>query len=111
MNRLSLIVGVAVVPLIVSGALADPSVRFTVSAASSVSTRRPFFRSRPGTLLWVFTLGVGVLTFALPYLPIAPLLGFTPLPVWVLAALAGLTAVYVLFAEITKKLFYRRLTW
>lgn len=24
---------------------------------------------------------------------------------------AGLTAVYVLFAEITKKLFYRRLTW
>ena len=76
-----------------------------------VRTRRPFFRSRPGTLLWVLTLGVGVLTFALPYLPIAPLLGFTPLPVWVLAALAGLTAVYVLFAEITKKLFYRRLTW
>ena len=32
-------------------------------------------------------------------------------PMRVLTTLAGLTAVYVLFAEITKKLFYRRLTW
>ncbi|MDI9627364.1 MAG: magnesium-translocating P-type ATPase [Acidobacteriota bacterium] len=76
-----------------------------------VRTRRPFFRSRPGTLLWVLTAGVGVLLFALPYLPIAQFLGFTPLPAWVLVALAGLTGVYVLFAEIAKKLFYQRLTW
>jgi Mg2+-importing ATPase len=74
-----------------------------------VRTRRPFFRSRPGTLLWTSTLAVGLLTLAIPYLPFGAVLGFTPLPIWVMAALVGLTGLYVLAAEIAKKFFYSRI--
>ncbi|HTO63464.1 MAG TPA: magnesium-translocating P-type ATPase, partial [Bradyrhizobium sp.] len=45
-----------------------------------VRTNRPFFRSRPGRLLWVSTLIVSLLTLAIPYLPGVEFLGFTPLP-------------------------------
>ncbi len=76
-----------------------------------VRTRRPFFRSRPGTLLWTTTLAVGLVTLAIPYLPNAHLLGFTPLPLWVTAALVALTGLYVIAAEITKKFFYAHTAW
>ncbi len=76
-----------------------------------VRTRKPFFRSRPGTLLWVSTLAVGVFTLALPYLPIAGFLGFTPLPLWLTAALVGITGLYVVAAEIAKKAFYAHTRW
>lgn len=72
-----------------------------------VRTRHPFFRSRPGTLLWTSTLVVGLVTLAVPYLPFSNLLGFTPLPLWVMAVLIALTAIYVVAAEIAKKFFYR----
>lgn len=76
-----------------------------------VRTRKPFFRSRPGTLLWVSTLAVGLATLALPYLPIATFLGFTPLPLWLTAALVGVTCLYVVAAEIAKKAFYAHTRW
>ena len=74
-----------------------------------VRTRRPFFRSTPGKLLWVITLVVGLVTLAIPYLPFADVLGFTPLPAWLMATLVGVTALYVLAAEIAKKIFFSRL--
>ncbi len=73
-----------------------------------VRTRRPFFRSRPGTLLWTSTLVVSLITLAVPYLPFGDILGFTPLPIWVMAALIGLTVLYVAAAEVAKKFFYAR---
>ncbi len=73
-----------------------------------VRTRRPFFRSRPGTLLWTSTLAVSLIAIALPYLPFTGFLGFTPLPLWVTAALIAFTALYVLATEIAKKFFYAR---
>ena len=76
-----------------------------------VRTRKPFFRSRPGTLLWVSTLAVALLTLALPYLPIAAFLGFTPLPLWLTASLVGITGLYVVAAETAKKHFYARTAW
>ena len=63
-----------------------------------VRTRRPFFRSRPGTLLWTSTLAVSLVTLAVPYLPFGQFLGFTPLPAWVMAALVTLTGLYVIAA-------------
>lgn len=74
-----------------------------------VRTRRPFFRSRPGRLLWMITLAVSLVTLALPYLPISSFLGFVPLPLWVMIALVILTSVYVVVAELAKKSFYARL--
>lgn len=71
-----------------------------------VRTRQPFYRSRPGRLLWVATLVVSVATLAMPYLPFSPLLGFTPLPAWVMATLLVLTGLYVVAAEVAKKYFY-----
>ncbi len=71
-----------------------------------VRTRRPFFRSRPGMLLWTSTLAISLLTLALPYLPFANFLGFTPLPAWMMLALITLTGLYVVAAEIAKKYFY-----
>jgi Mg2+-importing ATPase len=73
-----------------------------------VRTRRPFFRSRPGTLLWTSTLAVSLVTLAIPYLPFGGVLGFTPLPLWVMAALVALTGLYVAAAEMAKKFFYAR---
>jgi Mg2+-importing ATPase len=73
-----------------------------------VRTRRPFFRSRPGTLLWTSTLAVSLVTLAIPYLPFGGFLGFTPLPLWVMAALITFTGLYVVAAEMAKKFFYSR---
>jgi Mg2+-importing ATPase len=73
-----------------------------------VRTRRPFYRSRPGRLLWRSTLAVAIVTLALPYLPFGGLLGFTPLPPAVIALLLGITVLYVAAAEVAKRVFYAR---
>jgi Mg2+-importing ATPase len=72
-----------------------------------IRTRKPFFRSKPGRWLWISTLVVAGLTLAIPYLPYSSLLGFTPLPLWLMAILLGITALYVLAAELAKRFFYR----
>ena len=54
-----------------------------------VRTRRPFYRSRPGRPLLIATLVVVGLTLLLPYSPLAPLLGFVPLPPVFLVALGS----------------------
>ena len=82
-----------------------------LAVALVVRTRKPFYRSRPGTLLWMSTLAVGLLTLVLPYLPVAPFLGFTPLPLWLTAALVAITGLYVVAAEAAKKFFYARNQW
>jgi Mg2+-importing ATPase len=73
-----------------------------------VRTQRPFFESRPGTLLLWSTLAVVALAVAIPFLPGARLLGFVPLPLAVLATLAVITALYVTATELAKKRFYRK---
>jgi Mg2+-importing ATPase len=73
-----------------------------------VRTRRPFFRSRPGKLLWVSTLALVPIAFALPYAPFAGVLGFVPLPGSIVAVVAGITGLYVAATELQKRWFYRR---
>jgi Mg2+-importing ATPase len=72
-----------------------------------VRTRRPFLRSRPANLLLVMTLILMVVTPVIPYLPFAEALGFVPIPPILLAVLLGITVLYVLAAEMTKRWFYR----
>jgi len=43
----------------------------------------------------------------LPFLPFAPLLGLTPLPLFFLPLLALIVAMYIVSAEVAKRLFYR----
>jgi len=72
-----------------------------------VRSRRPFFRSRPGTrLLWA-TLGVVAATLVLPFLPFAHLLGLTPLPPVFLGLVAVIVAMYIVSGEFAKRAFYR----
>ena len=73
-----------------------------------VRTRRPFWRSRPGDLLLWSSVAVVALTFAIPYLPGASLIGFTPLPATVMLSLAAVVVLYVASTEILKASFYRR---
>ena len=73
-----------------------------------VRTRRPFFMSRPGRHLLVATVLVVAATLALPYTPLAAVLGFTPLPVRYLPVLGTIVACYIGAAELTKRVFYRR---
>ncbi|MDX2006794.1 MAG: magnesium-translocating P-type ATPase [Meiothermus sp.] len=73
-----------------------------------VRTRRPFYRSRPSTALWVTSLAVSLLALSLPYWPFAALLGFVPLPPTTLLTLVGITGAYALVSEITKSVIFRR---
>jgi len=72
-----------------------------------VRTRRPFFRSRPGNVLFVSTLLLMLLAPAIPYLPFVHLLGFVPIPGSLIATLIAITLCYVLAAEGMKRWFYR----
>ncbi|MBS0560994.1 MAG: magnesium-translocating P-type ATPase [Proteobacteria bacterium] len=63
---------------------------------------------RPHPALVATSLGALALAVALPYSPLASLLGFVPLPAALLAALAGLTAVYLGFVYAVKRWFMRR---
>ena len=72
-----------------------------------VRTRRPFYRSRPGRLLFVLTIVVAVVALAIPYLPDVALLGFVPLPLPLAAAVCAITAAYVLATEVLKHWFFR----
>ena len=73
-----------------------------------VRSRRPFFHSRPSRRLLLATLGVGIVTLALPYLSFAALFGLVPLPFEYLGAIAVIVALYVASGELAKHLFYRR---
>ncbi len=73
-----------------------------------VRTRHPFFRSRPSALLMATTAAVVAVTLLLPYAPFADVFGFVPLPAPLLLAIIGITALYVLAAELAKKWFFAR---
>jgi Mg2+-importing ATPase len=73
-----------------------------------VRTRHLFFRSRPGTLLLASTLIFMGIALGLPYLPFISVFGFVPLPAPLMLTMLGLTTLYVLATELTKKYFYSR---
>jgi Mg2+-importing ATPase len=73
-----------------------------------VRTRHLFWRSRPGKLLLATTLIFIGIALVIPYLPFISVFGFVPLPASLMLAMLGLTALYVLATEVTKKFFYSR---
>jgi Mg2+-importing ATPase len=79
-----------------------------LAIALVVRTYKPFYRSRPGRILLLSTLTVMALTLALPYLPIAELLDFVPLPLPLLGALLAITLLYAIASEVAKHAFFHR---
>ena len=74
---------------------------FVVRSSSS------FFKTRPGDYLIATTLMVVAITLSLPFTPIAPILGFVPLPLSLMGLLLMIVMFYLSIAEIAKHIFYR----
>jgi Mg2+-importing ATPase len=74
-----------------------------------IRTQRPFFLSRPGTLLSVAFALIAVITLALPFMPFAPALSFVKPPALLLTLAVGITLLYGVGMEVVKRLFYRML--
>ncbi|MGZ4980729.1 MAG: hypothetical protein ACXWE4_05470, partial [Methylobacter sp.] len=60
-----------------------------------------------GKYLVAATLTIVAVTVALPYTPIAHLIGFEPLPLHLLGLLGVIVMLYISTAEIAKHIFYR----
>lgn len=82
----------------------------TVSAAMIVlvvRSRRPFYKSIPGKYLTIATFFAVIVAMVIPYSPVSTLLGFEPLPAWILFSIGGIVVLYIATAEIAKKIFYK----
>lgn len=74
-----------------------------------IRTRQNPLRSRPNRWLVVTSLSVVGIAMALPFTPLSPYLGMTPLPLSFFIMLAALLLIYLLLVEAAKQWFYRRL--
>jgi Mg2+-importing ATPase len=72
-----------------------------------IRTRRSFWISKPSKYLFVATLAIIAATILLPYTPLAPVFQFQPLPALFIVVMLLIVAMYVLAAEVAKKVFYR----
>ncbi|HKY36804.1 MAG TPA: magnesium-translocating P-type ATPase [Polyangiaceae bacterium] len=79
-----------------------------ILVALLIRTRRPFYRSRPGTFVLVSTALVALLAIAVPFMPWATSLGFAPFSPKTLGALLAITVLYAAAVELNKARFYRR---
>ncbi len=73
-----------------------------------IRSRKPFFRSRPGKYLLMATLSIAVLTLILPFTPLGNVFGFSPLSLSTYLLLLLIVVVYIIAAEVTKTIFYKR---
>lgn len=73
-----------------------------------VRTFRPFYKSRPSKALLISVLSIIGATFLLPFTPLAPLLGFTALPLKLYLFVLGVILFYMLLVELAKQLWLKR---
>ena len=73
-----------------------------------IRSRKPFFRSRPGNALLLATLSVVVIAVVVPFTPLAALLGFGPMPLVFVLCIGLIISLYVVAAELVKRVFYKR---
>ena len=73
-----------------------------------IRTRGNPLASRPHRAVVLTSLGVVTLAVLLPFTPLAPTLGFTPLPLAFFALLALVAMAYLALVEAVKQRFYRR---
>ncbi|MCL6471910.1 MAG: magnesium-translocating P-type ATPase [Firmicutes bacterium] len=76
-----------------------------------VRTQRAFFRSRPSKYLLGATLIIIGLTILIPFTPLVKLFSFTPLPPVFFPVLGVILVLYVIGAEVAKRIFYRRVVF
>jgi Mg2+-importing ATPase len=76
-----------------------------------VRSRKPFFHSLPGKYLSMATLLTVSVTLLLPYTPLALALELSPLPPSFLLIIGLIVILYVITAELAKRVFYARATF
>ena len=84
------------------------SVLSAIFVVFALRTRRSFFRSRPGRALMIASVAVALVALALPYSPLASVLGFTALSPKMLLPLFVIVVLYLASAELVKRWFFRR---
>jgi len=72
-----------------------------------IRSRKMFFKSKPSNNLIIATFSVVIATVLLQYTPLAAILGFEQLPAKLQYLIAGIVCLYILAAELAKKVFYR----
>ena len=72
-----------------------------------IRTRRPFFKSMPGKHLLIATLVIVGITLILPFAPLAGVLGFSRLPPVFFVMLGVIVALYMVMADVVKRIFYK----
>jgi Mg2+-importing ATPase len=75
-----------------------------------IRSRKPFFRSKPSKYLSLATVSTVVLTLILPFTPIGPIFGFSPLPISFLLLVAMIVTGYIISAEMAKMIFYKKVS-
>jgi Mg2+-importing ATPase len=86
-------------------------VESVVSAALIVlviRSRRPCFKSRPSKYLFMATLLVVIVTVIFPLTPLGQVFGFSQLPMSFLLIVGIIITLYIIAAEITKTVFYKK---
>ncbi len=74
-----------------------------------VRTRHlPIFKSRASTVLTISTVSAVIVAWIIPFTSLGALFGFSPLPLAVMGAIAGLVIVYLCIVEVTKRIFYAK---
>ncbi|MGQ9646402.1 MAG: magnesium-translocating P-type ATPase [Thermodesulfobacteriota bacterium] len=76
-----------------------------------VRSRRPFFKSKPGKYLLLATLLIVGITLFFPFTPLGSIFGFRPLPISFLLFMGVIVILYIISAEIAKKIFYNRINF
>jgi P-type Mg2+ transporter len=71
-----------------------------------VRTRQSILNSKPGKYLFAATLATVGVTLIIPWTPLATLLGFQALPLSFVLVLGAIIAIYVMTADVVKKIFY-----
>jgi Mg2+-importing ATPase len=73
-----------------------------------IRSRKPSYLSKPGKYLLFATLSIVIITFILPYTPLAGIFGFSPLSLPFLLFIGLIILLYIFTAEVVKKVFYKR---
>ncbi|GCC50372.1 magnesium-translocating P-type ATPase [Chryseotalea sanaruensis] len=75
-----------------------------------IRTQRSSFKSKPGKYLIYMSIIVSIGITTLPYFCFSSLMGFTPLPITIFIGMVGIAFLYAFIAEITKRIFFRRVS-
>ncbi|MGN6614630.1 MAG: magnesium-translocating P-type ATPase [Candidatus Nitrosocosmicus sp.] len=74
-----------------------------------IRTRKPFFKSKPKKHLLVATLTIVSIAIMLPFTPIAEIFGFKVISFLYMSVIGVIVILYIVMAEIVKKIFYKRI--